>query len=63
MLLVLDSHRPRRGDALLLAHCDAGRPAPDEAQLDEQREPASDRLERQMGASLARLLVRALGRR
>jgi hypothetical protein len=70
MLLVLESPRPRRGDALLLAHCDpghsAGRPVPDEADVEveaEQREPASDRLERQMGAGLARLLVRALGRR
>jgi hypothetical protein len=62
MLLVLESPRPRRGDALLLAHCSAGRPAPDEVEL-EQREPASERLERQMGAGLARLLVRALGRR
>jgi hypothetical protein len=62
MLLVIDGDRPRRGGALLLAHCAAGRPVPDEADV-EPREPANDRLERQMGAGLARLLVRALGRR
>jgi hypothetical protein len=62
MLAVIESRRPRRGDALLLAHCGGGRPAPDEAELT-QREPAAERLERQVGASLARLLVRALGRR
>jgi hypothetical protein len=62
MLAVFDSPRSRRGDALLLAHCADGRPAPDEPEL-ERRAPATERLERQVGASLARLLVRALGRR
>jgi hypothetical protein len=62
MLAVFDSPRPPRGDALLLAHCTAGRPGPDEAEL-EQREPVAARLERQVGKSLARLLVRALARR
>ncbi len=62
MLLVIESHRPRRGDALLLAHCGEQRPEPDEVAV-EQREPASERLERQLGSSLSRLLVRALGRR
>ncbi|HVV60034.1 MAG TPA: hypothetical protein VHC45_16850 [Gaiellaceae bacterium] len=59
---MFDSPRPRRGDALLLAHCTTGRRT-QEGDEPERREPAADRLERQVGASLARLLVRALGRR
>jgi hypothetical protein len=62
MLAVFDSPRPRRGDALLLAHCTTGRRT-QEGDEPERREPAADRLERQVGTSLARLLVRALGRR
>lgn len=62
MLFAFESHRPRRGDALLLAHCEAERPEPDEAAL-EHREPVAERLERQLGSSLTGFLVRALGRR
>jgi hypothetical protein len=62
MLAVFDSPRPRRGDTLLLAHCADGSPAPGETAL-ERREPVAQRLERVVGAGLAGLLVRALGRR